>query len=37
MPEFAYIAVDPRGKEKRGTVKASTGADARAGREARKL
>ena len=37
MPEFAYIAVDPRGKEKRGTVKATTDADARAGLEARKL
>ena len=30
MPEFAYIAVDPKGKEKRGTVKATTDADARA-------
>ncbi|MBA3578078.1 MAG: type II secretion system inner membrane protein GspF [Sphingomonas sp.] len=37
MPEFAYIAVDPRGKEKRGTVKAANDADARAGLEARKL
>lgn len=37
MPEFAYIAVDPKGKEKRGTVKATTDADARAGLEARKL
>jgi len=37
VPEFAYIAVDPRGKEKRGTVKATNDADARAGLEARKL
>lgn len=37
MPEFAYIAVDPRGREKRGTVKATNDADARAGLEARKL
>lgn len=37
MPEFAYIAVDPRGKERRGTVKAPNDADARAGLEARKL
>lgn len=37
MPEFAYIAVDPKGREKRGTVKASNDADARAGLEARKL
>jgi general secretion pathway protein F len=37
MPEFAYIAVDPNGKEKRGTLKASSDADARAGLEARKL
>ena len=37
MPEFAYIAVDPKGKEKRGTVKATNDADARAGLEARKL
>jgi len=37
MPEFAYIAVDPKGKERRGTVKATTDADARAGLEARKL
>lgn len=37
MPEFAYIAVDPKGKEKRGTLKAPSDADARAGLEARKL
>jgi len=37
MPEFAYVAVDPRGKERRGTVKAANDADARAGLEARKL
>jgi len=37
MPEFAFIAVDPRGKEKRGTVKAANDADARAGLEARRL
>ena len=37
MPEFGYIAVDPQGKEKRGTVKAANDADARAGLEARKL
>ena len=37
MPDFAYVAVDPRGRERRGTVKASTDVDARAGLEARKL
>jgi general secretion pathway protein F len=37
MPEFAYIAVDPKGKERRGTVKAANDADARAGLEARKF
>lgn len=37
MAEFAYVAVDPRGKEKRGTVNAANDADARAGLEARKL
>jgi general secretion pathway protein F len=37
MPEFAYVAVDPRGQEKRGTVRAANDADARAGLEARKL
>lgn len=37
MAEFAYVAVDPRGKERRGTVKAANDADARAGLEARKL
>jgi len=37
MPEFAYVAVDPGGREKRGTVKAANDAQARAGLEARKL
>jgi len=37
MPEFAYIAVDPGGREKRGTVKAANDAQARAGLESRKL
>jgi general secretion pathway protein F len=37
MPDFAYLAVDPRGREKRGTVKAANDAQARAGLEARKL
>ena len=37
MPEFAYLAVDPQGREKRGTVKAANDSQARAGLEARKL
>ncbi|MDQ3245902.1 MAG: type II secretion system inner membrane protein GspF [Pseudomonadota bacterium] len=37
MPEFAYVAVDPRGAERRGTVKAQSGAEARAGLEARRF
>jgi general secretion pathway protein F len=37
MPDFAYVAVDPRGREKRGTVKAASDQLARAGLEARRL
>lgn len=37
MPDFAYIAIDPRGKEKRGTVRAANDTDARAGLESRRL
>lgn len=37
MPEFAYVAVDSGGREKRGTVRAANDALARAGLEARKL
>ena len=37
MPEYAYVAVDPKGHEKRGTIRAANDADARAGLEARKL
>jgi general secretion pathway protein F len=37
MPDFAYVAVDPRGREKRGTVQAASDGAARAGLEARKL
>jgi len=37
MPEFAYVAVDPRGRERRGTVSAPSDADAKAGLAARKL
>ena len=37
MPDYAYIAVDPRGREKRGTVKAATDRVAREGLEARRL
>lgn len=37
MPDFAYVAVDPNGREKRGTVKAASGRVAREGLEARRL
>ena len=37
MAEFAYVAVDPRGKERKGTVRAASGAEARTSLEARKL
>lgn len=37
MPDFAYLVVDPAGREKRGTVRAANDAEARAGLEARKL
>ncbi len=37
MPDFAYVAVDPRGREKRGTVSAANDQAARAGLEARRL
>ena len=37
MPDYAYVAVDPRGREKRGTVKAASDRVAREGLEARRL
>ena len=37
MPEFAYLAVDPLGRERRGTVKAANDSQARAGLQAKKL
>lgn len=37
MPDFAYVAVDPRGREKRGTVHAASDRVAREGLEARRL
>lgn len=37
MPDFAYVAVDPRGREKRGTVHAPSDRVAREGLEARRL
>jgi general secretion pathway protein F len=37
MPDYAYLAVDPRGREKRGTVTAPSDRIAREGLEARKL
>lgn len=37
MPDYAYVAVDPRGREKRGTVKAANDRVAREGLEARRL
>ncbi|MBA2467020.1 MAG: type II secretion system inner membrane protein GspF [Sphingomonas sp.] len=37
MPDFVYVAVDPRGREKRGTVSAASGQVARAGLVARRL
>lgn len=37
MPDFAYLAVDSRGRERRGTVKAGNDAEARAGLRARQL
>lgn len=37
MPDFAYVAVDPRGREKRGTVSAASETFARAGLESRRL
>ena len=37
MPEFAYLAIDPRGRERRGTVRASTDGEARSGLERRSL
>ncbi|HYI43484.1 MAG TPA: type II secretion system F family protein, partial [Sphingomicrobium sp.] len=37
MPEFVYVAVDPRGREKRGTVKAASDRVAREGLEAKRL
>lgn len=37
MPEFAYVAVDPRGREKRGTLTAPSDVGARESLEARKL
>lgn len=37
MPDFAFVAVDPRGRERRGVVKAANDVDARRGLEARRL
>ncbi|MDQ3471991.1 MAG: type II secretion system inner membrane protein GspF [Pseudomonadota bacterium] len=37
MPDYAYVAVDLRGREKRGTVKAASDRVAREGLEARRL
>jgi general secretion pathway protein F len=37
MPDYAYVAVDPRGREKRGTVNAANDRVAREGLEARRL
>ncbi|HUE78642.1 MAG TPA: type II secretion system inner membrane protein GspF [Sphingomicrobium sp.] len=37
MPDFAYLAVDPSGREKRGTVKAASDQVARTSLEARRL
>ena len=37
MPRFAYLAVDPRGRERRGDVQASDAGAARANLESRKL
>lgn len=37
MPDYAYVAVDPRGREKRGTVKAASDRVARESLEARRL
>ncbi|HET7817160.1 MAG TPA: type II secretion system F family protein, partial [Sphingomicrobium sp.] len=37
MPEYAYVAVDPKGHEKRGTIRAANDVDARAALEARRL
>ena len=36
-PDFAYLAVDPKGREKRGRVKASDAGDAKARLATRKL
>lgn len=37
MPDFAYLAVDPRGRERSGTIRAANDSDARASLRARKL
>lgn len=37
MPEFGYLAVDPRGRERRGTLKASSDSEARARLQSRRL
>ena len=37
MPSFAYLAVDPRGRERRGSVQATSAGSARASLESRKL
>ena len=37
MPEFAYLAIDPSGRERRGTVRAANDLDARSGLEGRRL
>lgn len=37
MPDYSYVAVDLRGRERRGTVRAANDIDARRGLESRKL
>ena len=37
MPRFAYLAVDPRGRERRGSVQATSANSAKANLESRKL
>jgi general secretion pathway protein F len=37
MPDFGYLAVDPRGKERRGTVKANSDSEARSRLQSQRL
>ena len=37
MPDFAYLAIDPAGKERKGRLRADTVEDAKAKLDARKL